>query len=124
VPSKRVGSLMGLKKLLRTSPETSVTKAVKLMAMKHVGAILVMVDEDLVGIFTERDLMTRVIARERDPEATRVGDVMTPSPRTTSPQELYAHALATMKKHGFRHLPVIENGATVGIVSSRSAPDD
>jgi CBS domain-containing protein len=121
--SQRVEGVMDRKKLLTTSAETSVSKATKLMAMKHVGAILILEEERLVGIFTERDAVFRVLARGRDPEATPLADVMTPSPRTISPREPFGRALATMHKNGFRHLPVVENGVTLGIVSSRSALD-
>lgn len=121
--SQRVEGVMDRKKLLTTSSDTSVSKATKLMAMKHVGAILILEEEHLVGIFTERDAVFRVLARGRDPDATPLADVMTPWPKTISPQEPFGRALATMHKNGFRHLPVVENGVTLGIVSSRSALD-
>lgn len=118
----RVRSVMELKKLLKTSPETSVAKAAKLMGIKRVGAIAVVQDNRLLGIFTERDALVRVIAQGRDPLATTLAEVMTPAPQTVGPDESYERALFTMHKNGFRHMPVVENGEPVGIVSSRAAP--
>jgi CBS domain-containing protein len=119
----RVRDLMERKKLLATSPATTVSKAAKLMAMKRVGAILVVDGGRLAGIFTERDVLFRVVARGRDPEATKVAEVMTPNPETIGPDESFGYALLVMHENGFRHLPVVENGVPVGIVSARSALD-
>jgi CBS domain-containing protein len=119
----RIKSLMEDRKLLTTSPATSVTKAAKLMTMKHVGAILVVDGKRLAGIFTERDALFRVIARGRDPDATLVADVMTQDPVTIGPNETFGRALMIMHENGFRHLPVVDNGKAIGIVSSRNALD-
>jgi CBS domain-containing protein len=93
------------------------------MARRKVGAVMVVEGKRLVGIFTERDAVVRVMARGRDAKATRLAEVMTPSPQTMSPDELFGHALLVMHENGFRHVPVIENGEPVGIVSSRMALD-
>lgn len=77
----------------------------------------------LVGIFTERDAVFRVIAQQRDPQTTRLAEVMTPAPLTVAPQETFGYALILMHENGFRHVPVIENGAPVGMVSARNALD-
>jgi CBS domain-containing protein len=119
----RIKSVMERKRLLTTTPETTVSKAAKLMTMKHVGAILVVEGRSLVGIFTERDALFRVIARGRDPDATRLAEVMTPNPETLGPNDTFGTALLLMHEKGFRHMPVIENGEPVGIVSSRNALD-
>ena len=118
-----VRSVMQRHKLLRAAPQTLVIEAAKLMAAKKVGAIIVVEDECLVGIFTERDVVCRVVARGLDAKATRLADVMTRDPKTVEPDRPFGAALLTMHEHGFRHLPVIEDGKPVGIVSARSAMD-
>lgn len=121
--SHRVKEVMKRQKLVKATPATSVTKAARLMAEKHVGAVAVVEGNRLVGIFTERDALFRVIAEGRDAVATRIGDVMTRDPKTIGPDESFGTALLTMYDNGFRHLPVVEDGKPVGIVSTRSALD-
>lgn len=110
-------------KLLVAAPGTTVSIAAKRMAEKRVGAILVVEGERLVGIFTERDALFRVIARGLDPQATFLADVMTPEPKTIFPDKSFGQAMMVMHDNHFRHLPVIENGKPVGIVSARDALD-
>ena len=119
----RVREVMDRKRRLVAPPGTSVARASRLMAEKNVGAVMVVKEKRLVGIFTERDAVFRVIAQGRDPRATRLDEVMTPQPRTVTPEETFGHALLMMHEGGFRHLPVVKNGEPVGIVSSRSALD-
>ena len=121
--SQRIRSVMQRKKILMAPPETTVSKAAKLMASKNVGAVMVVENERLVGIFTERDAVFRVMARGRDAQATRLADVMTTPPLTVDPDKSFGHALLMMQEHGFRHVPVIENGKPIGIVSARNALD-
>ena len=121
--SMRVKSVMERKKLLVAPPETTVAKAAKLMAKKNVGAVMVVAEKLLVGIFTERDAVFRVIAAGRDPITTTIGEVMTPDPVTVEPAEIFGRVLLAMHEKGFRHMPVVENGEPIGIVSSRSALD-
>jgi CBS domain-containing protein len=118
-----VRSVMQRRKVLRAPPETLVSKAAKLMADKNVGAVMVVEDERLVGIFTERDIVFRVVAQGLDARTTRLADVMTPAPDTVDPDKSFGYALLIMHERGFRHLPVIEDSKIVGIVSSRSAMD-
>jgi len=119
----RVKEVMDRKRRVVAAPGTSVARASKLMVKKNVGAILVVEEKRLVGIFTERDAVFRVIAEDRDPRATRLDEVMTREPRTISPEETFGVALLMMHEGGFRHVPVVKNGEPVGIVSSRSALD-
>ncbi len=84
---------------------------------------MVVDQESLVGIFTERDALFRVIARGLDPATTRLAEVMTAKPQTVGPDASYGYALVMMQESGFRHAPVVENGKPIGIVSSRSAMD-
>jgi CBS domain-containing protein len=88
------------------------------------GALLVLEEGHLVGIVTERDIVFRVVAAGRDPKDTRLGAVMTPQPQTIHPDKPFVHALRMMHEGGFRHLPVVENGRPLGIVSARDALDD
>ena len=118
-----VRSIMERKKFLAAAPETSVSNAARMMEDKNVGAVMVVENEHLVGIFTERDAVFRVIARGRDAQTTRLADVMTAAPHTVDPDKSFGYALLLMQENGFRHVPVIENGKPVGIVSSRNALD-
>ena len=121
--SQRIRSVMRKKSVLTAPPETTVSKAAKLMAKKNVGAVMVVDGEKLVGIFTERDAVFRVMAQGRDAQATCLADVMTLEPRTVDPDKSFGYALLIMQENGFRHVPVIENGKPVGIVSARNALD-
>lgn len=121
--SMRVKSVMERGKRLVAPPETTVAKAAKLMAKKNVGAVMVVAEGRLVGIFTERDAVVRVIAEGRDVATTSIGEVMTADPITVPPDEIFGRALLLMHDNGFRHVPVVDKGEPVGIVSSRSALD-
>ena len=121
--SQSVRSVMKRQKLLTATPDTSVTKAGVLMTKKNVGAVMVVERGRLIGIFTERDVVTRVIAQGRDPATTKLADVMTIAPKTVDPDKSYGYALLIMQENGVRHVPVIENGKPIGIVSSRNAMD-
>ncbi|MGZ5661647.1 MAG: CBS domain-containing protein [Usitatibacter sp.] len=112
-----------MKKVLQAPPDTPIRKAAKLMALRKVGAIMVVERERLVGIFTERDMVFRVVARGLDVDATSLADVMTPEPITVDPEKPFGYALVVMQENGFRHLPVIEDGKPVGMISSRNAMD-
>jgi len=121
--SQRVKSVMEKKKLLTAPPETTVSQAAKLMAKSNVGAVMVVEGERLIGIFTERDAVFRVIAKGRDTQTTKLADVMTSDPQTVDPNKSFGFALLMMHENGFRHVPVIEDGKPIGIVSSRNALD-
>ena len=118
-----IKSVMQRRKVLTAPPETAVSKVAKLMAGKNKGAVMIVENDRLIGIFTERDVVVRVVARGLDARTTRVADVMTPSPITITPEKPFGYALLLMHEKGFRHLPVIENDKLIGIVSSRSAMD-
>ncbi len=118
-----IRNLMERKKFLTAPPEATVSEAARLMAQKNVGAILVLEKERLVGIFSERDVVFRVIAKGLDAKTTRLSQVMTADPKTLEPGKSYGHALLLMQENGFRHVPVVENGRPIGIISSRNAMD-
>jgi CBS domain-containing protein len=101
--------------------DMTVAAASRLMKQKRVGAILVVEAGRLAGIFTERDALFRVIADGRAPESTTLGEVMTVNPRTIAPDRPFGHALHLMYEGEFRHVPVVENGRPLGMVSARDA---
>jgi CBS domain-containing protein len=121
--TQSVSSMMEKRKLMLVPRETSVLEAARRMAKRNYGAVLVVDGEALVGIFTERDLTFRVVARKLDPAHTPVAEVMTPEPRTIGAHESFGKAMLVMYEGGFRHLPVIDDGKVVGLVSSRMALD-
>lgn len=121
--NQRIRSVMEPHKLLIAPPETSVSKAAELMAKRNVGAVMVVENEHLIGIFTERDAVFRVIARGLDSRTTHLSEVMTADPKTIEPDKTFGYALLMMYENGFRHVPVIEHGKPIGIVSSRNALD-
>jgi CBS domain-containing protein len=102
----------------------TVFEAAVLMKQQSKGALLVVDGTRLIGIFTERDIVFRVVAAGRDPKATRLAEVMTPQPQTINPNEPFLRALRIMHEGGFRHLPVVENNWPLGVVSARDALDD
>src|ERR1700731_128291 len=89
------------------------------MVDRNIGAVPVLRDGLLVGIFSERDLMKRVVVEGRDCRTTRVEEVMTEDPLTVSPDETLENCMLLRRQHGFRHLPVCEGKQLRGIVSLR-----
>ena len=104
--------------LFTVSPSTTVGEAVALMAQHRVGSMLVMDGTRLAGIFTERDTV-RAISHSHDAPSHEVSSWMTQDPMTIGPDERVEDALRTMLDHGFRHLPVVNAGEVIGIVSIR-----
>jgi CBS domain-containing protein len=97
----------------------SVLQTVCAMVERNIGAVPVVHNGKLVGIFSERDLMRRVVAEGRDCRTTCMAEVMTDDPMTVSLTEDLGSCMALMRRHGFRHLPVCHEGQLVGIVSLR-----
>jgi CBS domain-containing protein len=118
-----IRSVLEPRKLVVAAPQASVADAATLMKQEKVGAVLVVENERLVGIFTERDAVYRVMAEARDPSRTLLREVMTPDPKTVDPDDSFGYALLLMHENGFRHAPVIENGRPVGVISARHALD-
>lgn len=121
--SQRVKSVMQRKGLLTVDSQTTVRRAAKLMAQKKRCAVMVVDSETLVGIFTERDAVFRVLARGLDVDTTPLADVMTPSPQTIEPDRPFGQALLLMHENGFRHVPVVSGGRLMGLVTARDALD-
>ena len=97
----------------------TVLQTVCAMVERNIGAVPVIHAGELVGIFSERDLMRRVVAEGRDPRATCMAEVMTEDPLAVGTGEDLETCMALMRRHGFRHLPVCHEGQLVGMVSLR-----
>lgn len=121
--SKRmIGDILAGRSLITAGPEVSVRAASQLMAEKRVGAVLVVENKRISGIFTERDALNKVLAGQLDPDATRLAQVMVRDPQTIRADKPLAYALHMMAEGGFRHVPVIDDdGLPVGMVSARDA---
>jgi CBS domain-containing protein len=100
------------------SKNATVRDCVHKMMNHRIGAILVMENERLIGIFSERDCLLRVVGPGLDPEQTLVRDVMTKDPHCVTPQTSLSEAMNIITNYRFRHLPVIDNGRVLGMVSS------
>ncbi len=99
------------------TPEASVFEALRLMDAKHVGALVVMKDDQLVGILSERDYARKVILRGKNSKDTPVRDIMTTSVVTVHPDQTTDECMAMMTERSIRHLPVVENNRVVGVIS-------
>ena len=97
----------------------TVFEVVKAMVSRNIGAVPVLRDGRLAGIFSERDLMSRVVAEGLDPRTTLIEQVMTKDPLTVSPTESVENCMGLMRRHGFRHLPICDGQRLVAVVSLR-----
>lgn len=110
------------KHVLSLGPQASVWDAACAMTRANCGSVLVMEPPDrLLGIVTERDLMTRVLARALEPKKTTLFQVMTPHPQCVAPETRVSDAVLIMIERGFRHLPVVKDGRILGVFSIRDA---
>lgn len=116
---KVIPDVVQSQRLLKLPPQATVREAAQRMAQREVRSVLVMEEDRLLGIFTGTDLIARVVAPGRDPDRTLLHAVMTENPQTVSANQSAIEALRRMHQGGFRHLPVVENGVVVGILSRR-----
>jgi len=100
-----------------TTPEATVFDAIKLMAEKNVGALLVMEGDRLVGVISERDYTRKVILLGKGSKTTPVRDILTALVVSVTPTHTVEDCMQLMTRHHVRHLPVLEGGKVVGIVS-------
>jgi len=100
-----------------TSPDATVYDALKLMAEKEIGALVVLEGEKMVGIITERDYSRKVILKGKASKETLVLEIMTSEVSYTSPDQKVEKCLSLMTKKRFRHMPVLEGGKVVGMLS-------
>lgn len=106
--------------LLTCGPDDTIYNAVVAMTYRRCGAIAVTENETLAGIFTERDLLTRVVGQGRDVETTKIRKVMSTNIETAAPQDSAALSIGRMNHGGFRHLPIIDSdGTLLGMLSQR-----
>ncbi|MDM0107968.1 CBS domain-containing protein [Variovorax sp. J22R24] len=110
------------KHVTNLGPQASVRDAACVMTRANCGSVLIMEPPDiLLGILTERDLMTRVLARGLDPEHTTTREVMTPNPICVPPETPVSDAIVLMLERGFRHLPLVSGKKILGVFSVRDA---
>lgn len=103
--------------IISVGPGETVLDAIRLMAEKNIGAVLVMDDGKLLGIMSERDYARKVIVKGRASDNTPVSDIMTHDVLTVGTAENVQHCMESMTRNKIRHLPVVENGEVVGIIS-------
>lgn len=115
----RISQILSARELYHVEPSQTVLEVAIKMAELHIGAILVLEDGALRGIFSERDLLRRVLVEGRDPRKVTVAEVMTASPATVDESATADEAMEIMHQHGCRHLPVMHNGRVVQLVSMR-----
>lgn len=122
MPNRTLRQVVEGQTVVSALADTTVRAAAITMARHETGAILVVDDQGrLAGLFTERDVLNRVVAQGLDPDSTQLSTVMTADLQTASPDKPLAHALHMMFEGGFRHVPVVEEGRPVGMVSARNA---
>lgn len=97
--------------------DATVLDAAKLMNRKHIGSVLVMDHDRLIGIFTERDVLTRVVAAQLDPATTALNEVMTTAVAVGSPDTRLEEVRTLMREKRIRHLPIVAGSRVVGMVS-------
>jgi CBS domain-containing protein len=124
MPIRSLRSIVARRPPIVAPSITTVVDAARLMKQQNVGALLVVDHTRLIGIFTERDALFRLLAEGRDPHTTRLAEVMTAQPQTIHPDEPFVRALRMMHEGKFRHLPVVEFERPVGVVSVRDALDE
>ena len=118
---RQISEIVRRRPLVSVDPDMSVRDAAQLMTSEKIGALPVVRDGRLIGIFTERDALVRVLACGLTPEDTKLADVMTADPITIDVRRPFKHALQMMVNGGFRHVPVVDGGSVVGILSARDA---
>jgi CBS domain-containing protein len=116
---RTLGELCNPWRKLALAPDAKVRQAAEVMRTQTVGAVLVIQDGELHGLMSERDVVTRVVAEGRDPSQVELRAVMTEQLVTAAPDTLAPVGLRTMREGGFRHLPVVEEGRVLGMVSLR-----
>ncbi|MBL0141049.1 MAG: CBS domain-containing protein [Betaproteobacteria bacterium] len=111
-------------RMVSVKPEDSVLEAIMVMARENIGAAIVMSGDRLVGILSERDYARKVILKGRSSETTRVEEIMTANVVCVSPRAKSRDCMALMSEKNIRHLPVLDEGRVVGMVSVRDIVSD
>ncbi|HTS83892.1 MAG TPA: CBS domain-containing protein [Usitatibacter sp.] len=123
---KTVAELLKVKpaRVVSVRPEQTVLEAIKVLAAEDIGAAIVMTGDRLAGIFSERDYTRKVILKGRSSDTTRVEEIMTPNVIVVSPRTKARECMALMTEKNIRHLPVVEEGRVIGMVSIRDIVSD
>ena len=122
MPTRIIRDVIAGRTLITGSQNQTVRSACKLMAEKHIGALLIVENNRIAGIFTERDALNKVLAGGLDPDTTPLSQVMVSKLQTIGADKPLAYALQFMFDGGFRHVPIVDdNGAPLGMVSARDA---
>ena len=100
-------------------PDQLVSDAARHMSRNHVGVVTIVENRQLVGVFSERDLLRRGVAQGKQPDKTLLRDVMTPDPVTATRQEDRQSAIRKMRTVGCRHLPIVQSGVVIDMLSMR-----
>jgi CBS domain-containing protein len=118
---RTINDIIAGQKLLTAPGSMTVAEAARQMKQRNVGAMLVVDNGRLVGVFTERDALFRVVAAGLDSKTTPLSVVMTANPKCITPDQSFAYALTVMHDGRFRHLPVVKDGWPIGMLSVRDA---
>jgi CBS domain-containing protein len=122
MPNRPVREIIERDRLVKVAPDSTVKAAVDEMAEHCCGSIVIMEGDSVVGIFTERDLMLRVVRAGRDATTTKITEVMTKSPDTIAADAPVADAIRAMDEFSYRYLPVLDAGQCIGVISTRHLP--
>ena len=110
--------------VIKVAPEVSVLDAIKILAAENIGAAIVMSGDRLAGIFSERDYTRKVILKGRASDSTRVEEIMTANVVVVNPRTKTRDCMALMTEKNIRHLPVVDEGRVIGMVSIRDIVSD
>jgi CBS domain-containing protein len=121
MPQRSIRDIVAGQEPITAPGSATVAEAARLMKEKKIGAVMVVEEGKLIGVFTERDALFRVVAECRDAQTTRVSEVMTGNPRTIHPDKAFTDAMNIMHAGGFRQVPVVEDGRPIGMISVRDA---
>jgi CBS domain-containing protein len=123
---KTVAELLRAKtpRVVKVDPGMSVLEAIKILASEDVGAAIVMTGERLAGIFSERDYTRKIVLKGRSSDTTRVEEIMTPNVVVVNPRTRTRDCMALMTEKNIRHLPVVDEGRVIGMVSIRDIVGD
>lgn len=115
----KVKDLIKNRQTFTVQEQQTVFEVAKFLVEHNIGAVPVLHEKKLVGIFSERDIMKRVVAEARDPRTTKVSDIMTSGPVTVTPETTVEECMVLMRDHNCRHLPICHDNALWGLISLR-----
>ena len=123
---KTVAELLRVKpsRVISVRPEQTVLEAIKILAQENIGAAIVMSGERIAGIISERDYTRKVVLKGRSSDTTKVEEIMTPNVIVVSPRTKTRECMQLMTEKNIRHLPVVEEGRCIGMVSIRDIVSD